>query len=609
MTDVPVIQSRRPEVVTGPGREPRVLCCSVTAAGSRLAARLPYEHVHGALIETVARRWSGLDALVVVGATGIAVRAVAPHLGAKDRDPAVVVVDDLGRHVISLLGGHAAGGNVLTEEIAALLEARPVVTTATDGSGRPGLDTLVGLTATGDVAGVTRRWLDGAALVVSTDRHLTTWPVPPALVAAGALDARTAGADSTAGRDRVRVLLTDRVAVDDDEPMVALRPPSLVVGVGSSRGADTDRLADLVSTTLRDAGLHPASVALVASLDLKADEPAIVALAEVHGVELRTFSAGELKDIPVPTPSPVVAGAVGTPSVAEAAALLAAGPGAVLVVPKQVVADATVAVARRARPEGHLAVVGLGPGASAHRTPAAAAAVRHAEVVIGYGPYVDQAADLLGPAQVVVRSPIGAERDRCREAVARAAGGEHVALVCSGDAGVYAMASLVYELTLASGRPPVTVVPGVTAATAAAAVLGAPLGHDHCSISLSDLLTPWTVIEERLRGAADGDFVVSLYNPRSRTRRHQLPRALALLGARRGPDTPAAIVTNVGRPGQRVVRTTLGNLDPDQVDMLSLVVIGSSITRWSGPIMVTPRGYLDEGPAAGDSPDHQAGTG
>jgi cobalt-precorrin 5A hydrolase/precorrin-3B C17-methyltransferase len=586
---------------TGPVPVPRVLCCSVTSAGARLAARLPYEHVHGSLMETVARRWSTLDALVVVGATGIAVRAVAPHLGAKDRDPAVVVIDDLGRHVISLLGGHAAGANLLTEEIAAILGTRAVVTTATDGSGRPGLDMLVGHVATGD----------GADLVVSADPELGTWPVPPALLAAGAIDARTAGpTGDDRERARVGVVLTDRrEPAGHDGSTVALRPWSLVVGVGSSRGADPRRLSDLVSTTLHDAGLHPASVALVASLDLKADEPAIVALAQAYGVELRTFPAGALKDVAVPTPSEVVAGAVGTPSVAEAAALVAAGPGAALVVPKRVVVDATVAVARRARPEGHLAVVGLGPGTPAHRTPAAATAVRHAEVVIGYGPYVDQAADLLGPAHVVVRSPIGAERDRCTDAVARAAEGQRVALVCSGDAGVYAMASLVYELTPDFGQPPVTVVPGVTAATAAAAVLGAPLGHDHCSISLSDLLTPWAIIERRLQAAADGDFVVSLYNPRSRTRRHQLPRALTLLGARRDPGTPAAIVTDVGRPGQRIVRTTLGRLDPEMVDMLSLVVIGSSITRWSGPHMVTPRGYRPEGPGTGASGEQATETG
>jgi cobalt-precorrin 5A hydrolase/precorrin-3B C17-methyltransferase len=277
--------------------------------------------------------------------------------------------------------------------------------------------------------------------------------------------------------------------------------------------------------------------------------------------------------------------------VAEAAALAAAGPGAALVVEKQRSADATVAVARRARPDGHLAVVGLGPGDAALRTPAATAAVRHADAVVGYGPYVDLVDDLLTARQAVVRSPIGAETERCREALRRAAAGETVALVCSGDPGVYAMASLVCELAAGFGDPPVTVVPGVTAALAAAAVLGAPLGHDHAAVSLSDLLTPWPLIEQRLQAVADGDFTVSLYNPRSKRRTGQLDRALAILAGRRPPGTPAAIVTDAGRPGQRVIRTTLADLDPEAVDMLSLVVIGSTTTRWLGDRMVTPRGY------------------
>jgi cobalt-precorrin 5A hydrolase/precorrin-3B C17-methyltransferase len=138
----------------------------------------------------------------------------------------------------------------------------------------------------------------------------------------------------------------------------------------------------------------------------------------------------------------------------------------------------------------------------------------------------------------------------------------------------------------------VTVVPGVTAALAAAALLGAPLGHDHAAISLSDLLTPWAVIERRLRAVAEGDFTVSLYNPRSKRRTTQLDRALEILTAHRPATTPAAVVTDAGRPAERVVRTTLADLDPEQVDMRSLVVVGSSTTRWRGDRMVTPRGYL-----------------
>lgn len=337
-------------------------------------------------------------------------------------------------------------------------------------------------------------------------------------------------------------------------------------------------------------------------MDRKATEPAIAVLARHLGVSVRGYPAAALAEIAVPNPSPVVLEAVGTASVAEAAALLAAGQGAQLVVQKRASSDATVALARRLRPEGRLVVVGLGPGSPTLRTPAASAAVAHAEVVIGYEGYLDHVADLISPHQEVLRFPIGGEGPRCREALRRAADGATVALVCSGDPGVYAMASLVCEMAPTMGDPPVEVVPGVTASLAAAALLGAPLGHDHAAISLSDLLTPWAVIESRLRAAAEGDFVTSLYNPRSARRSTQLPRALEILGGHRPTSTPAAVVTNAGRAGEEVLRCTLATLDPEWATMSSLVVVGSSSTRWVGDRMVTPRGYLPSSDAPEGEP-------
>jgi cobalt-precorrin 5A hydrolase/precorrin-3B C17-methyltransferase len=547
---------------------------SVTESGAALARRLPYEHRHGALADTVRSVWDSVDRLVLVCATGIAVRVLAPLLTDKHDDPAVVCLDDAGRWAIALTGGHH-GANALAREVATLVGAEPVVTTATDAAGLPALDDLPGFHTTGDVAAVTRTWLDGTAPTLDrTD--LPHWPLPAALSALGSGPA---------------IRVTDRV-VEPAAGEVLLRPCSLVIGVGSSSGAAVDGISDLLSKALADTGFDPAGIGLIASVDLKQDEPGIVALAAEHGVELRTFPATALAEVEVPTPSPVVAAAVGTPSVAEAAALLAAGPGAELVVDKQRSSEATVAVARRAHPEGHLAVVGLGPGDPAWRTPAAATAIRKADVVIGYGLYIDLAADLLEPRHEVVRSPIGAETDRCRESLERAAAGEQVALVCSGDPGVFAMASLVCELAPGVGNPPMTVVPGVTAAYGAAAVLGAPLGHDHAMVSLSDLLTPWPLIERRLVAVAEGDLAVSFYNPRSQRRTWQLGRAIEILAEHRPADCPVAIVSDVGRAErQRVVRTTLSTIDPAAVDMLSLVVVGSSTTRWQGDVMVTPRGY------------------
>lgn len=585
----------------------RILAWSVTDTGAAVARRLPYEHRHGGLVAGVRECWADVDGLVLVCATGIAVRAIAPLLADKAADPAVVVVDDGGRFVVALTGGHRGGANALAREVASLLGAQPVVTTATDAARLPALDDLPGFAAAGDIAGVTRAWLDGSPPAVAVDPALVAWPLSEALTAAS----------SSGDGGPHRVVVTDR-DVEPHAGQVVLRPRSLVLGVGSSSGADPEALHRLVVDTLAAEGLSVDAVGCVATVDRKASEPAIVELAAALGVPLRTFPADVLAAMPVPNPSGVVEAAVGTPSVAEAAALAATGvtvgggpeggrPGSggpggdapvqagALVVEKRRSAEATVAVARRAGPEGHLAVVGLGPGAPAWRTPAAAAAVRHADVVVGYGPYIELAGDLLGAHHTVVRSPIGAERARAGEALRRAAAGERVALVCSGDPGIYAMASLVCELAPAHGDPPVTIVPGVTAALAAAAVLGAPLGHDHAAVSLSDLLTPWAVIERRVRAVAEGDFTVSLYNPRSKRRTTQLDRALAILAAHRPPTTPAAIVTDVGRPVQRVVRTTLADFDPEQVDMLSLVVVGSSTTRWQGDRMVTPRGYLSSG--------------
>ncbi|MBV9122159.1 MAG: precorrin-3B C(17)-methyltransferase, partial [Planctomycetes bacterium] len=188
-------------------------------------------------------------------------------------------------------------------------------------------------------------------------------------------------------------------------------------------------------------------------------------------------------------------------------------------------------------------------------------------------------------------SPIGAERERAEQALEAAAAGRRVVVVSSGDAGVYGMGSLLLETADQQPAVEVELVPGVTAATAAAALLGAPLGHDFACISLSDLLTPWEVIEKRLEAAGQGDFVVALYNPLSRRRTWQLPRARELLLPYRRPETPVGLVQKAYRPGMRLWHTTLGQLTPDGVTMETLLIIGSSTTRMSRGRMVTPRGY------------------
>ncbi len=237
-----------------------------------------------------------------------------------------------------------------------------------------------------------------------------------------------------------------------------------------------------------------------------------------------------------------------------------------------------------------LFVVGLGPGDAAYLTGEAAAALERAEVLCGYSVYVELIAPRY-PGREIVTTPMKHEVERCRRALELASTGRTVALVCSGDAGVYGMAAPVLEMAPEYPEADVQIIPGVTAALSGAAVLGAPLGHDFCVISLSDLLTPWDVIEKRLRSAAEGDFAICLYNPASKKREDYLRRACDIVLGRRSGDTLCGWVKNIGRAGQEHRLLTLLELREEKLDMFTTVFIGASTTREIAGRMVTPRGY------------------
>lgn len=375
----------------------------------------------------------------------------------------------------------------------------------------------------------------------------------------------------------------------------------VVVGVGCSSGATADEVAAVVSEALDAAGRGTA--ACVATIDRRADHPAVVAAA----TDVVALPAVLLAAVDVPDPSPAVAAAVGTPSVAEAAALLAAGPGARLLVGKQRGTTATAAVAvGRPRPPGagQVRVVGLGPGSPEHRTPAAVRAVRSADAVIGYGPYVDAAAALTRPDQFVLRSPIGAEAARADQAVALAAAGWTVAVVSSGDPGTFAMASVTLEAA-ARRAVPVEVVPGVTAASAGAAAAGAPLAGPYAALTLSDLLVPWPAVADQLRSAASSGLAIALFNPRSAGRPDHLARARDLLVEVLDPATPVALVSDATGPDETTVVTTLGDLDPAGASMRTIVLVGTAETVVAGGRVVTRRHH----PRAADGSAAEPETG
>ena len=554
---------------------------AATANGNRNAAHLerawPDARLYeGKPKEALRRAWEECDRIVLFLAAGAAVRLLAPLLKDKRHDPGVVCLDDAGRFAVALVGGHGGGANALAERAAAALGATPVVTTASDVANVPALDLLgteldFKIEDDSDLAGVGAALVSGERVDLVSDARRPLGPLPQNVVRG-----EISGSPL--------IFISDRI-MDLPRPSVVYRPPSLVAGVGCSRGASAGEILALLDRSLEGAGLSKKSVAALASIEAKSDEAGLLEAAERLGVPLRFYAAGELSAMEVPNPSSVVEGAVGTPSVAEASVL--AG-GADLVVEKKKSENATVAVGRLPV-RGRLFLVSLGPGDDALIPPLAREALARSELVVGLGQYVERVRHLLRPGTRVSTPPLGEEIGRAKQALDEARAGGSVALVSGGDVGLYAMASPALEL--AGEDVDVTVVPGVTAAQAAASLLGSPLGHDHCSVSLSDLLTPWEVIEERVRAAAEGDFVISLYNPRSKGRDWQLGKVRKVLLVYRSPDTPVGIVKDAYREGQRVTLTDLGSLRLEDVDMLTTVIVGSSRTEIRAGRMVTPRGY------------------
>ena len=387
--------------------------------------------------------------------------------------------------------------------------------------------------------------------------------------------------------------------------MVQWHPRVLWLGLGCVRGTSAQLIRQAIQATLTQYQLAPQALAGMASLDLKADEEGLLAYCQSQGLTLQTFTPEQLNAIPVPNPSPVVAQEVGTASVAEAAALAAAqanGP-AKLLVPKQIFKDGpeavTIAIAEAEREfigrDGALWLIGTGPGDLAQIPPAARTAIRQADVLIGYSLYLDLIQPLQRPGQIVEAFPITQERQRCQRAVALAQWGLKVAMVSSGDCGIYAMAGLALEELQTQNwdgqTPAVEVFPGITALQAAAARVGAPLMHDFCAISLSDLLTPREKILQRLQAAAQADFVTALYNPQTQKRRELIGQAQTIFLQHRSPDTPVALVRSAYRADEHITKTTLANLLEHPIDMLTMVLIGNCSTYQYQGWLITPRGY------------------
>ncbi|MEA5497626.1 precorrin-3B C(17)-methyltransferase [Limnoraphis robusta] len=552
--------------------------------------------------------WSSHRAIIFCLALGAVVRLISPLLQHKSSDPAVIVVDESGQFVISVCSGHIGGADQLAQLVARQLGATPILTGAANALKLPGIDVL-GVPfgwkrGAGDWTGVSAALAQQKTLQVQQEAGSTLWQQH--------LPADHPFDFTSTSTPQAKIWISPKARpLSTDLPQVQWHPRVLWVGVGCERHTPKMVIERAILEVLETHQLASEAIAGIATIDLKADETGLVELCQERDWPLRTFDAEVLRQVTVPTPSDIVRQEVGTPSVAEAAALKAAGVETLLVT-KQIYRHpqpseqprigqaVTVAIAQSQREytgrKGQLLLIGIGPGQLNQMTPAAQTAVTQADVVIGYSLYLELIAPLLRPGQIVESYPITQERLRAERGIFLAEWGLTVAVVSSGDCGIYGMAGLVFEELRAQGwqgqTPAVQVFPGISALQAAASRVGAPLMHDFCAISLSDLLTPWEVIEKRLKAAAMADFVCALYNPRSRSRTEQLYQAQAIFLQFRSPQTPVAIVRSAYREDEQITLTTLGQLTEVSVDMLTTVLIGNQSTAFLENWMITPRGYL-----------------
>lgn len=584
----------------------RILCVAATKSGRVDAQRvcaalngvdgidavLADQPIKSALIEG----WDEADAIIFFLALGATIRLIAPLMKDKYADPPVICVNEGHQWVIPVIGGHnhtgMGGGNALAQAIAEILGATAVITTASDSVGLANLDHLTIDPDYDNRAETMRRLIDGEPLHLWVEAEYFAILLPALGTPIHVNDPRDLTLPGIA--------ITSRTDLDFPTGITVIRPPHLVVGVGTSRNCPPEELAILVDQVLARAHRHPLSVRAIASVDAKSNEPAVLALAASMGVPLQCFPAPTLATVTVPNPSDHPMQAVGTPSVAEAATLVATKGD--LLVEKTVstpttdgAAMATAALAADGRePIGHLFLLGMGPGNPDLVPPMTREALGQADVVIGLDQYLDRCRQWIKAGADIRPSGLGNETGRAQDAVDTAREGKVVALISGGDIGTFAMASPALEALGDADDIAVTVLPGITASLTASSILGAPLGHDHCNISLSNLMTPWEIIQRRVIAAAQGDFVICLYNPRSKGRNWQLDWVKETLLVYRPASTPVGLVTDASRPTQHVVRTTLGEFDTSLVDMLTMVIIGSSQTQWMGERMVTPRGYSDK---------------
>jgi len=505
--------------------------------------------------------FTGGRPIIGICAAGILIRTLAAQISDKRQEPPVLAVAEDGSAVVPLLGG-LQGVNEFARQIAAVLNVSPAITT------------------TGDLRFRTALFSPPTGYILANPEAAKSFIADLLAGASVKLEGKADWLSQSQLPFRADAELTIRVTEsisDGSQQVLIYHPQTLVIGVNPTVSSD---LPALIQALLSEAQLSPTSVAGIFAPLTQAAHPSLHAAAELLQVPVRLLPAES----------------------AELLALTGVGASGQLLVSQPACAIAVAALpidpCQIGQSRGHLAIVGTGPGSAEWMSPQVKHLLQSATDWVGYSTYLDLV-EPLRQGQQRHDSDNRVELERAKLALNLAAAGRSVALISSGDPGIYAMAAAVFEV-LEIAEPAwlqveIQVAPGISALQAAAARIGAPIGHDFCAISLSDILKPWEVIERRIAAAAEADFVIAFYNPLSKQRSWQLERAITLLLRYRQPDTPVLLARDLGRAGESIKLRSLGEFSPTEVDMRTLVLVGSSKTRTvahpHGVWLYTPRRY------------------
>ena len=549
--------------------------------------------------------WMKVNVFIFVGSVGATTRLISSFISHKEIDPGVIVTDKRGSKIIPILNLHHNQTKNIAFKLHNLVGGEIIETNNSS------LENFLNLDSFGENWGWRRSGSteDWSKLVINQSKKQ--------LISFQQFSGSELWKRCESSKNLNQLGHCDAIYDRESTFLIGIKnqyqttwhPPTLWLGMGCERNTNKKFIQDSLNQFLFDNEISVLSIAGIATVDLKKDEKSILDIAKDNQWPIKFFTSKRLLKENVPNPSQAVFDEIGSYSVAEASCLTAAGKDGKLLVEKNIFINkkfsgdragaVTLALAEAknqfAPSRGHIHVIGSGPGNLSLLTIDAKIALSECPVWIGYKMYLDLLDPLLREDQIRIDSDITEEKKRCEKAISLAQEGIKVALVSSGDSSIYGMAGLLLEVIQnldITVRPSFTIHPGISCIQLAASLAGSPLMNDFCAISLSDKLTPWEIIEKRIKGALLGDFVVAIFNPQSKERDWQLKTTIKMFLENRKKETPILIARQVGRKDQKISFCTLEDFPYSQIDMLTLIIVGNSKTKLVENKFISPRGYL-----------------